>query len=85
MRSMGDLDDSGQGYKESRRSDTSASPTSHSNLSNKMLSLALSFGLLATLAAASPVSVNLIDKRENGSPFVSPSNLNLTYSSKYNR
>jgi hypothetical protein len=47
-----------------------------------MLSVAL-FGLLSTLAVASPV--NLADKRENGSPFVAPSGFNVTYASKYNR
>ena len=46
--------------------------------------LALAFALLTGLAVASPLAVQLDARNNDGSNFVSPSFLNLTYSSPYN-
>ena len=47
-----------------------------------MLGLALS--ILTGLAAASPIAIELEARDNDGSNFVSPDFLNLTYSSSYN-
>lgn len=49
-----------------------------------MLSLALSVLSAAGIAAASPIALDLETRNNGGSNFVSPSFLNLTYSSPYN-